>query len=191
MSHIVSNEMVFYGNPTDIEGLNEYVGERFSFEEIVQKDPKYDEWTSVKKYQWIKENWGAQECVTFKKQMETHGSYSSLYLNFDCVNNIPLKIIENLNSRFPKLKSVHKATFESSWYESQYVRHDPSRGYQLFITHDPYGLNDSDGKQSFEVLDEFIEELKTDIELEKASEIIGVTLEWIESFGVEPASSLH
>ncbi len=175
------NTIVFSGTREDIEILNQIIGEELNFDSIIKTHPDFEKWTTDERHRWMRENWGSTFCETTEKICRNHEGFSTMKLVFQTPYNPPLKVIDNLYSKCPGVKGIHKLTLESNWYESIYVRYDPERGFQKILVDDPNGFHKEDHSSSFEVVQEYVEELMINDELEIVSEVVGVTLDWINS----------
>lgn len=181
MSDMTHSTIVFSGTREEIEILDRIIGEELNFDSIIQTHPDFEILTAEEQYQWMMENWGSTSCKTTEKVCQNHGKFSTMKLVFETPYNPPLKVIDALHSRCPGVRGIHKLTLERNWYESLYIRHDPARGFQKFLVDDSNGFHQEDDSPSFEVAQEFVEELMINDELKIVSESIGVTLDWINS----------
>lgn len=105
-----------------------------------------------------------------------HDSFSTLKVVFDSINGPPIKQLNALYKKFPSVGNVHQIIEEDLWYKTTLIERNPSKGFRKFLIYDPYGfVNDPE----FNVSEEFLGDLDNQIELRIASEMVGVTTEWI------------
>jgi len=181
MSDMTYNTIVFSGTHAEIETLDQIIGEKLNFDSIIKTHPDFQKWTTEEQYRWMKENWGSTFCEITEKIRQNHDGFSTMKLVFQTPYNPPLKVIDALYSKCPGVKGIHKLTLESDWCESIYVRRDPERGFQKFLVDDSNGFHLEDNSPSFELVEGYVEELMINDELRIVSEIVGVTLDWINS----------
>lgn len=178
MTTMTYNTIVFFGSNDDIQSLSQLVCDGLDFQKIVPIPTEHcDKDHSVSK-DWALENWGATWSITTEMLVTSMDEFSTLKIVFETPWRTPLGVIKALYERFPRVKGIHRVTSEGGLYETVFVRRDPLRGFQKFLVDNPYGIKGSteDTESSnFEILDEYLEEIKVDKQLRIVSEIVGVT----------------
>lgn len=149
MTDMTRNTIVFSGTCEEIKNLNKFL-------EI-----------TVNNY------WG----TLGELLVSDHGTFSTLKMVLDTPCDPPLEELNNVYQRFPTLDSVHRLTKESDWYKTTVVRREPERGFQRCLIDDPHGIRKNG--PSFEVLDEYLMDLRTNERLCTTSRMVGITEERI------------
>lgn len=107
-----------------------------------------------------------------------HGKFSTLKMTLKTPWDPPLKEVDTMYRLFPTLKGIHRLTLEREWCETTVVRREPSRGFQKCLVDNPIGYKTI---PSFEVADEYLEDLQHDEQLRAVSKLVGITLDRIRS----------
>lgn len=185
MADMTYSTIVFYGDKNEIDDLDILLGGadgELDFNKIIPIPHeilgKGDEAASA----WALENWSTRWSEKYDYQKIDNNQYSMIEIKFSSPWCPPFKILDVINGRYKKLKSLHRCMFESENNETSFVRSDPSRGFQNFLTDYPYGIcNDPvySNKSHIEVADDYITDLERDADLRTASEMLGITIDRI------------
>ncbi|MEI6484661.1 MAG: hypothetical protein WCO11_00175 [Sphingomonadales bacterium] len=148
MTDYCYNEIIFYGNNSDINDLSDFLGEDnggFSFQKIcpepVQKDR---DWNG---YEWRKDNWSTKwDCWEVKRELIVDG-ISYLHIKFCCPWNPPFKVLDKVCSYFPDIYVTMSDTRENEIYRTSIVVRHPLLGWSnLYVENFSEDHDDKDLK---------------------------------------------